>query len=37
MGDFEKGFKVTLGVIAAIAVIFLAMPIGCAACLAMLG
>ena len=37
MSDFGKGFKITLGVFAAIVVILLAMPIGCTACLAILG
>lgn len=34
--SFSKGFKITLGVVAALAVIFIAMPVGCTACLAIL-
>ena len=39
MGDssFGKGFKITLGVVAALAVIFIALPAGCTACLLVLG
>ena len=37
MGDFDKDIRFALGAIAAIVVIFLAMPIGCTACLAILG
>lgn len=39
MGDssFGKGFKITLGIVAALAVIFIALPAGCTACLLVLG
>ena len=39
MGDssFGKGFKITLGVVAALAVIFIALPAGYTACLLVLG
>lgn len=37
MGDFEKGFKITCGVIAALAAVFIGLPFGCTACLAVFG
>lgn len=37
MGDFEKGFKITCGVIAALAAVFIGLPFGCTACLAVIG
>ena len=37
MGDFDRDFRFALSAIAAIVVVFLAMPIGCRACLAILG
>ena len=35
--SFSKGFKITLGVAAALVVIFIAMPVGCVACMVALG